>query len=267
MLADANFTTMAPTQFTHPDRKKLRFRPFKALGHFRKLVANKEDTEQVFHISECLPSKAFFEQAKAFCASEKGRALMESEPFLPTLLDDHETLLKMPEGSVAHAYVAFMRREGLTAAGLVEESERVRRPKYGDQMEWYGQRTRDTHDLVHVLTGYGRDALGEQCALAFSYGQDRGWTALFLAWAGALEIRRRVKIDAPVFKAVGEAQRMGTAAQRIIEQDVRALLAEPLEAARARLGIKPTTYYTKAHSVYRSRGIDPYNFLAKPVAA
>ncbi len=258
---------MAPTQFTDPRRKRLRFRPFKALGHFRKLVSNKEDTEQVFHISECLPSKAFFEQAKAFCASEKGRALMESEPYLPSLLDDHETLLKLPEGSVAHAYVAFMRREGLTAAGLVEESERVRRPQYGDQLQWYAHRTRDTHDLVHVLTGYGRDALGEQCALGFSYGQDRGWTALFLAWAGALEIRRRVKIDAPVFKAVGEAQRMGTAAQRIIEQDVRALLAEPLEAARARLGIKPTTYYTQAHHVYRARGIDPYNFLAKPAAA
>lgn len=253
---------MASTHFTDPRREKLRFRPFKALSHFRKLVANKEDTEQVFHISECLPSKRFLEQAKAFCASAKGRALMDSEPYLPTLLDDHETLLRLPEGSVAHAYVAFMRREGLTAAGLVEESERVRRPRYGDQLEWYGQRTRDTHDLVHVLTGYGRDALGEQCALGFSYGQDRSWTALLIAWAGALEIRRRVKSDAPVFKAVGEAQRMGAAARRIIEEDIRALLAEPLESARARLGIKPTTQYTKAHSVYRARGIDPYNFLA-----
>ena len=253
---------MAPTHFSDPRREKLRFRPFKAMAHFRQLIRDKEDTEQVFHIFECLPRRSFWADAKAFCESAKGRALMESEPYLPDVLDDHETLLTLPENSVAHAYVAFMRREGLTAAGLVEESERVRRPSYGDQLEWYGKRTRDTHDLVHVLTGYGRDALGEQCALGFSYGQDRGWTALVIAWAGAVELRRRVKINAPVFKAVGEAQRMGTAAQRIIEQDVRALLAEPLEAARARLGIKPTTQYTKAHTVYRARGIDPYNFLA-----
>ncbi|MBU6251848.1 MAG: hypothetical protein KGN98_01495 [Alphaproteobacteria bacterium] len=258
---------MAPTQFTDPKRKKLRFRPFKAMGHFRKLVANKEDTEQVFHIAECLPSKVFFDQAKAFCASDKGRALMENERYLPALLDDHETLLKLPANSVAHAYVAFMRREGLTAAGLVEESERVRRPQYGDQMEWYGHRLRDTHDLVHVLTGFGRDALGEQCALAFSYGQDRGWTAFFLAWAGAAEIWRRVKVDAPVFKAVGEAQRMGKAAQRIVEQDIRALLAEPLDAARKRLNIPAPTQYQIAHQRYRARGIDPYNFLAAPQAA
>lgn len=258
---------MASTHFSDPRREKLRFRPLKAMGHFRKLIANKEDTEQVFHISECLPSKAFMDQAKAFCASEKGRALMECEPYLPALLDDHETLLKLPENSVAHAYVSFMRREGLTAAGLVEESERVRRPSYGDQLEWYGHRTRDTHDLVHVLTGYGRDALGEQCALAFSYGQDRGWTALFLAWAGAAEIWRRVKVNAPIFKAVGEAQRNGKAAQRIMEQDIRALLAEPIDAARKRMGIATPLHYGVAHQRYRAAGIDPYNFLAAPQAA
>lgn len=262
MSTNIIFPNMAPTRFSDPARTKVRFRPFKALAHFRKLVANKEDTEQVFHISECLPSREFMRRAEAFCASAKGRALMESEPYLPTLLDDHEALLKLPEGSVAHAYVNFMRREGLSAAGLVEESERMGRPKFDDQLQWYAHRTRDTHDLVHVLTGYGRDALGEQCALAFSYGQDSGWTALFLAWAGAAEIRRRVKIDAPVFKAVGEAQRMGTAAQRIMEQDIRALLAEPYEAARARLGIVPTVHYAQAHKVYRARGVDPYNFFA-----
>jgi len=255
---------MVASVFFDPRREKLRFRPFKALAHFRKLIANKEDTEQVFHISECLPSRRFFREAQDFCASPKGRALMASEPYLPAILDDHEALLALPAGSVAHAYVEFMRREGLSAAGLVEESERVRvgRPVYDDQLQWYGNRTRDTHDLVHVLTGYGRDALGEQCALAFSYGQDHGWTALFLAWAGAFEINRRVKVKAPVYKAVGQAQRHGTVASRIMVQDIRALLAEPLDAARARLGIGQPAEYQRAHQVYRSGGVDPYNFLA-----
>jgi len=35
--------------------------------------------------------------------------------------------------------------------------------------EWFGDRTRDTHDLWHVLTGYGRDEAGEAANLAFSY--------------------------------------------------------------------------------------------------
>lgn len=253
-----------PTVFRDPARPHRRFRPFKALGHFRKLIADKEDTAQVFHMVRCLPSRRFRKMAEAFCASEKGRALMASEPNLPALLDDHETLLAMPAGSVAHAYVAFMRREGLSAAGLVAESEAQfpDRTLYKDQTAWMDDRLRDTHDLIHVLTGYGRDALGEQCALGFSSSQYPGLTDWFLAWAGAFELNRRVKTDAPVFAAVAEARRSGKVAARIFQQDIRTLLAEPLDAARARLGIGEPFQYRAAHERYRARGIDPYNFLS-----
>lgn len=250
----------ATTIHRDPRRTPPRFRPFKALAHFRLLMADKEDTEQVFHMVECLPSAKFRRVQTEFCESAAGRALMESEPYLPAMLDDHDALLAMPEGSVAHAYVAFMRREGLSAAGLVAESMKAGRARYDDQVQWFSDRLRDTHDLVHVLTGYGRDALGEQCALGFSYGQYRAWVDGFLAWAGGFELWRKVKVDAPVFAAVRQAVRHGKAAQPLFAQDIRALLTEPLEAARARMGIGPTTLYSKAHQAYRARGIDPYNF-------
>jgi ubiquinone biosynthesis protein COQ4 len=112
---------MTPTHFADPRRPGRKFRPLKAYGHFRKLMADKEDTAQVFHMSECLPSRRFMRDAEAFCASAQGQHRMASEPYLPDLLDDHDTLLKLPEDSVAHAYVAFMKREGLSAAGLVAD--------------------------------------------------------------------------------------------------------------------------------------------------
>ncbi|MEQ1688304.1 MAG: Coq4 family protein, partial [Sphingopyxis sp.] len=225
--------------------------------------ANKEDTEQVFRIYECLPSKHFVPTAKAFVESETGQRLMVSEPYLPTLLDDHETLKQLPAGSVGRAYVDFMVREGLSAAGLVAESAKMRagRPVYDDQLQWYADRRRDTHDLFHVLSGYGRDPLGEQCVLGFSYGQSPDLGSLFIAYAGGLELKRRVKARAPIFGAIREGQRCGRAAAQIVDQDMYALLAEPLEAARARLGITPPTLYHAAHAAYRGRGIDPYDFL------
>jgi ubiquinone biosynthesis protein COQ4 len=241
-------------------RVPLRFRPIKAFGHFQKLVANKEDTEQVFHMTACLPGKAFQKLCHDFCASEAGQVLMQREPNLPAILDDHDRLLAMPKGSVAHAYVAFMRREGLSAAGLVEESLRAKRPRFDDQVQWFNDRLRDTHDLVHVLTGFGRDALGEQCALGFSGGQYRGVTDRFLAWAGGFELRRRVKVDAPVFAAIREAAHMGRSAQKLYAQDIVSLLAEPLKAARERMGIATPVHYARAHQAYRAQGIDPYNF-------
>lgn len=256
---------LAPvTPFKDPRRPELAFRPLKALGHFRKLVADKEDTAQVFLMAEALPSRKFDAVAQAFCNTPEARALMQSEPYLPHVLDDHATLEAMPADSVAHAYLAFMRAEGLSAAGLVEEAEKpfADRPRFDDQFQWFINRIRDTHDMVHVLTGYGRDALGEQCALGFSSNQYPGRVDMVLAWAGAAELKRRVKSDAPVFAAIAEARRNGAAAQAIYQQDIRALLAEPLEAARKRLNIGAPVQYRAAHSRYRADGIDPYTFLA-----
>lgn len=40
-----------------PNRKTSGMRPFKAWRHFRNLVADKEDTAQVFHIIEALKGR------------------------------------------------------------------------------------------------------------------------------------------------------------------------------------------------------------------
>ena len=56
------------------------------------------------------------------------------------MLDDHDALRKLPEGSVGRVYVDFMEREGLTAQGLVDESMKFRRtkPRFDDMVELYG---------------------------------------------------------------------------------------------------------------------------------
>jgi ubiquinone biosynthesis protein COQ4 len=251
--------------FCAAERPPAVFRPLKAFGHFRKLVANKEDTAQVFYMGECLPSRRFRATARTFCESELGKSLMDSQGYLPDILDDHDTLLSLPAGSVARAYVAFMRKEGLSAAGLVEASLLPDVESYPDKLQWLSDRLRDTHDLAHVLTGYGRDALGEQCVLGFTSGQYHDWTEWFIAWAGALELVTKVKSDAPVLGAIAEARRHGKAAAALYQQDICALLAEPLDLARKRLGIEEPTRYLQAHARYRAKGLDPYElFAAQP---
>src|SRR3546814_7680899 len=108
------------------------------------LFRSKEDTEQVFHIFGNLPRKGFMDDARAFVTSDFGRKLMEREPYLPDLLDDHSWIDALPEGSVGHAYVTFMRREGLSAAGLVADSDKMGRPQFDDQGKWYSNRRGDT---------------------------------------------------------------------------------------------------------------------------
>ncbi|MEZ5708422.1 MAG: Coq4 family protein [Blastomonas sp.] len=253
---------MTDIPFISPDRQKPRFRPFKALSHFRKLIRDKEDTEQVFHIFECLPRPGFRADAEAFVTSAKGRAIRASEPCLPDLLDDHARLRAMPVGSLAHAYCDFMESEGLSAAGLVAEYDKFSRKRHNDLIEWYGNRLRDTHDLLHVLTGYGRDALGEQCVLAFTYGQNPAPGNIFIAYAGGLNLKMQVRSDAPVFKAIAEARKQGRACPRISEMNIMELLAMPLAEARRMLNITPPVHYRRAHEAFRAAGLNPYKLLA-----
>ncbi|MFN5901408.1 MAG: Coq4 family protein [Novosphingobium sp.] len=235
----------------------------KAWRHFKELVKDKENTKEVFYIFEALPWTGLRAAAESFLRSERGQALRKSEPYLPPMLDDHAALRRLPKGSLAHAYCDFMEREGLTAQGLVDEFEQFAagRERFQDQMEWYYNRMRDTHDLNHVLTGFGRDALGEQCVLAFTYSQQPSPGHLLLGYAGGLELKKRIKSAAPVLRAVREGQRLGKACPRLVEQPIRELLALPLEEARRRLNIAPARHYQKAHQVWRSMGIDPYDLL------
>lgn len=252
--------------FHHPKRPGNEFRPLKAWHHFRKLIADKEDTEQVFHIIAALRGGKFRKIASKFWHSEKGQRLLATDQRLIDVLDDHDTLKKLPAGTVGRAYVDFMEREGLSAAGLEAEYAKFTEAgtRFEDGIDRYGDRLRDTHDLHHILTGYGRDALGEQCVLAFTYAQHRNLGVGFIAYAGGLELKRRVAPSAPIMAAVREGHRIGKAAKNLAQEDIGALLAEPLADARKRLGIPEPVAYKAAHETMRSGGIDPYNLLAAP---
>jgi ubiquinone biosynthesis protein COQ4 len=251
------------TVLRHPDRPVPRYRPLRAMHNLRKLIGDKEDTSLVFRIYESLPARTFIDRVQALTLSEHGDYLRETEPSLPPILDDHVALRRTPKGSLAHAYCDFMEREGLSAAGLVAEAESLGRPKYPDLVQWFMERSRDTHDLFHVLTGYGRDALGEQCVLLFTHGQSPQHGHLLIGYAGAANIKLMAKgSKAPVMAAVNEAKRIGKGAERLIVQPIRDLLAMPLEDVRTRLNIPEARQYRECHRIWRSEGIDPYDLLA-----
>ncbi|MEM6907504.1 MAG: Coq4 family protein [Pseudomonadota bacterium] len=277
MIDYAQYTTKFAadgTALRHPERPNPRYSLLNAIKNFQLLMKDKEDTSLVFKIYESLPSKDFMPRVEALALSDHGEHLRASEPNLPEILDDHAALRQTPQGSLAHAYCDFMESEGLSAAGLVAEADKLGRRKYDDLVEWFSDRSRDTHDLFHVLTGYGRDALGEQCVLLFTHGQSPTHGHLLIGYAGAANIKMQAKgSKAPVMGAVQQAKRTGRGAPSMIAQSIRDLLPLPVEEVRAKLNIPEPTKYRECHRIWREEGIDPYNLLAskrtesEPVAA
>ena len=240
-----------------PDRKVSGFRPLKVLHHFGKLVEDKEDTEQVFHIIEAIKGKRSHAQANAFIRSPEGQRFLRDAVDIPAMLDDHARWADCGPKSVAAHYIAFMKREGLSAAGLVAESHKWAPPESlpRDLTQWYFDRLRDTHDLFHVLTGYGRDALGEASLLGFSYEQNHNKGILFIAYAGARQIKKVSGTKAPLFAAIKEGRRLGKAAAKIAHQDIAALMREDITEARARLGIGKPEVYRQCLAILAGEGI------------
>ncbi|MEE4540215.1 MAG: Coq4 family protein [Erythrobacter sp.] len=239
-----------------PERRVSGLKPRKVLHHFSKLVEDKEDTEQVFQIIEATKGRRSVRQALAFCQSSEGRHMLSEDVSIPELLDNHDRWTAFPEHTVGRHYVEFMKREGLTAAGLVAESHKWAPPESlpRDQTQWYFDRLRDTHDLFHVLTGYGRDALGEASLLAFSYSQNHNRGILFIAYAGARQLKKVTRTRAPLFSAVREGQRLGRAAARLAHQDIETLMREDIRAARQRLGIGRPSIYRACLTILEREG-------------
>ena len=80
-----------------------------------------------------------------------------------------------------------MEREGLTAQriSLRKASHSAQNyQKFDDDLLWYTNRLRDTHDMYHILTGYGRDALGEDALLGYTHSQHGGLGIRFIAYMG-----------------------------------------------------------------------------------
>jgi ubiquinone biosynthesis protein COQ4 len=212
-----------------------------ALRALRRLLRNKEDTRQVFEIMRALTGDSTGQCYRRLCSTARGgRIAYERQEFACRLMDD-AWLDTFPQGSVGAAYRHFIRSQQISADGLADVSrEGAGEIDAPHPVAWMGRRIRDVHDVWHVLSGYGRDGLGEACLVAFSYPQTRslGWALIAL---GAVSRTRGGRY--PYAKAILQGYRRGKAAKWLLGEDYEALFAEPLEAARRRLGITPPTIY------------------------
>lgn len=213
-----------------------------AIRSVRRLLKDKEDTTQVFEIMRALNGVSTARGYDRLLATPQGgRIAYERQEFAARLMDD-AWLDSLPAGSVGAAYREFVRAEQLSAEGLAEVSRQgaiqVDEPH---PYAWFGRRTRDVHDIWHILSGYGRDALGEACLVAFSYAQTKGLGWALIAVAAALRSRRAKTY--PYAKAIWQGYRRGKAAAWLLGEDYERLMAEPLESARRRLNITAATIY------------------------
>ncbi|MDB5454521.1 MAG: putative uncharacterized protein involved in ubiquinone biosynthesis [Caulobacter sp.] len=235
-------------------RDAFQLQPVRALRAVRRLIADKEDTAQVFEIMRALSGDAIPRGYRRLLSTPEGGVIAYERDEFADRLSDPAWLAEFGPGTVGAAYRAFVAPRGLTAEGLAQESRKVAESDVdaAHPLAWYARRMRDVHDVWHVLTGYQTDALGEVCVVAFSYAQTRSLGFAAIAIAGARQFSK-ARNGQPYLKAVREAWRHGRQAAWLPAVDYPALFAEPLEAARARLGVRPNAIYQSIPPEKRDR--------------
>jgi len=217
-----------------------------AFGAVRRLLANGDDTAQVFRIMKALNVGNTERNLARLLATETGGRLAYERVELARRFGDQAWIAQFAPGTVGDAYRRFLATTGYSAGGLAEVSRVIREEEMTHPYAWIGRRMRDVHDIWHVLTGYQADeSLGEACLVAFSYAQVGG---LGWAWiAGAAALKSIAVTRGGLFaRAVWEGYRHGRRAQWLIGEDYEALMAEPIDAARRRLGIAEPVVYRRA---------------------
>lgn len=169
------------------------------------------------------------------------RVLEERRP-LPEVLCDLEALKRYPEGSLARCYAADLERHGLDPA-QIDADTRLAHAHFEatPEHDFIRIRMRSLHDLIHTLTGYGVDGKGEGGIVAFTYANagNRGYRSMALfncanfLFAGQLGAVR----------FVWDGFRRGRKARFLWGQDWEALLSQPLDAVREKLGIEAVGPY------------------------
>ena len=218
-------------------------RPLKAARALWSFLMDREDTTSVLRVFRAADGAMPERNFERFCATELGRRVLAERRSLGAVLCDRERLRGLPEGTLGRAYLEFVERERISVQGLSAASDAAHagRRRLEPARVQYRDRFRDMHDLWHVAIGYGREALGEICLLAFTYAQtrQRGFGLVALIWSIKEQVLRRT----PALACALEGARLGRRARWLLEQDWERLLEMPLPAVLRTIGVAaPQTY-------------------------
>ena len=159
-------------------------------------------------------------------------------------MKDRDWLAAQAEGSLGRAYLDFTTTEQISADGLTQASV----DGGGAHTELTGghlvfsERQRDAHDLWHVVTGYGRDGLGELALLAFTWRQ-LGNPGILMIIAMGYHASMREAPQLKIGKAIREGFAMGRRTKWLPAADWEYFLTRPISELRKTLNITPPEAY------------------------
>ncbi|MEB3173651.1 MAG: Coq4 family protein [Cyanobacteriota bacterium] len=209
---------------------KERLQSLRVVAGLAQFLKEPDRLQSVFGLFASLKGSPLLNQMERHLLAQPGLAALVAERWQPpryTL----EQLSAMPQGSLGQIYA-----QQLTALGLSPESLTDATPIESDG-DYLRHRLRQTHDIIHILTGFGVDRDGELGVQAFNLAQNRSPLAVLLIFGGLL---KSLQEDAPLdslLRALSSGFEMGLEAKFVMGSRFEDGWERPLTEWRRELGL------------------------------
>lgn len=195
-----------------------------------KSLMRPDKLDDIIVIARLIRQSPLSSQMVAHLMSQPEMACMVKDRWRPPAWSS-ESLLALPSGSLGRVYVERQLEHGITPRPLLSTEV------IACDSVYINHRLRETHDIAHVITGFGTDRLGELGLQAFSIAQYREPLAVMLVFGGIVKTLYEQSPLDPLLSSVCLGLTLGINAQCLLAQKFEESWELPLAVWRERIGI------------------------------
>ncbi|MGA7936642.1 MAG: Coq4 family protein [Kovacikia sp.] len=202
----------------------------KAVKGFIALANNPSHTEAVFDIADGLRHTDLYRHFIEYAhAQPQIVQILEERYFAPT--PDLEALLRYPQNSLGYLYASTMKESQLDPAFY-------RKIQVEDDYSYIALRMRQTHDIWHLITGFGTDLGGELGLQAFTLAQTHSPLAVTILTASIFYTMTSSGSLNVVIDHLQKGWQIGTIAQPFLAQKWEEGWEKPVHEWRVELNVE-----------------------------
>lgn len=188
---------------------KERLQSLRMVAALAEFLTKPDSLDSVFGVTRSLQNSKLSAQMFCHLLANPAMAELVTSNWRPTPIDLN-ALEQLPEGSLGHTYARQLRSQGLSPDNLIDPTP------ISSPQDYIVHRLRETHDIVHVLTGFGIDGAGELGLQAFNLAQNRSPLAVMLIFGGMLKSLQDDEPLEPLLHALARGFQLGLQAPCVI---------------------------------------------------
>lgn len=211
-----------------------RLQSLKLLAGLTSFLKNPGSLESVFAVANSVKDGPLGDQMMRHLLKDSQFKSLVKERWRPQPID-LSALQTLPEGSLGRCYADQLIRQDITPETLIDPSP------VDSEKDFIVHRLKETHDITHVLTGFGIDGASELGLQGFNLAQNRSPLAVMLIFGGMLSALQNDEALSPMLRALAQGFQMGLDAELVIARKLEDGWDRPLADWQRELNLPITT--------------------------